>query len=392
MRKVYAVLCALPLLAGCAMIDTYPAIIPSVEGSEVPNGVRVEQASGSYFLAKHLLRVAVSVQGAKKTLIVTPVAVQDRSTLMQIGFNLSPLSDDDVTVKTSDGLLKSIEAKAVDKTGDIIVEIAKAVGYFRGALAPDGGVVATVLEFDPFDFQQARQVNAMLTRKFGSCVEVEIFENTWTPGCGRMSIGTPAAEPPPSGVFAPRVPGVYYRRPLNHRVHVVENGRTSELKSYALANLAPVFRLDIERTAFVTRQTKIDFKDGAPESVQVVKESEALAVAKLPVRVVEAYVGGAVDAITNRKKLVDAQTDYVKSESAYLDALTGKIKSAQSLQAAFPTPTLPTNASAGKSLLSGPAGLQVNPVAPLNAIPFECTNAGYDTLEKCRAAAIVPNR
>jgi hypothetical protein len=243
--------------------------------------------------------------------------------------NLSPFSDDDIKIETTnDGLLKQITAIATDRTSEIIQTLAKVV-YSPLLRAAAGTETKTffVGEFDPFSYSQAAEVNHVLKSKFGgSCVEVELTPGLWSPGCSKGSLSTPRTRKyEREDVIADLVvpgPGIYYRRPIAHRVHIVERGQSRSITSQQLANAAPLLRLDIDRTAFVVRKTTVIFNAGAPTSVWVVKPSEALELVKFPLSVAAAIIDSQVEALTKRQALIDAESKYLQSLAAKEDSTT----------------------------------------------------------------------
>lgn len=321
---------ALCALSACAMITTYPSDSASIKTAQ--------QASGSYFLAKHVVRVTVAGAGAATKFGISVVAVQDEPAQLHIGMNLSAFSDDDITVSYEAGLLKQVTAKAADKTGDIFLELAK-IPFREGEGLPLSDVT---YDFDPFDYDQALETNKILVQMYDRCVTVELEPNLWSPGCFPNSGAAPKrpakvgfagvvgirprerARRRPDVPYREWGPGIYYRRPTAHRVMVVERGNGPvQLKHYLFANEAPVYRVDIERTSFVTRETKITFKDGAVESIQVTKPSEALAIAKLPLAIINAAIAAPVDGLSKHRDvqkaqadLYDAQAKRIQSEAA----------------------------------------------------------------------------
>jgi hypothetical protein len=302
-------------LTGCTMISSYP-----VEKGQLASP---GQAAGSYFLAKHILRVTVVQAGAKANLTVESAAVQDRTALIQTGFDLSPASEDDITVTYQAGLLASVTASAKDKTGEILTEIAKIAGSFRETKAP--AAPGKVYEFDPFIPSEAAQTNAILWAKYRSCVEVEIEPGLWSPGCGKLAMGRTASWDSETRLSsAPDaagdgLSGLYYRRSLDHRVHVVENGSTTQVNTYKFANAAPVFRVDIKRTLFVERRTELVFAGGELTSIHVNKPSEGLALAQLPLAIAKAYMNAPVSALSNHQAV---QTSEANLNTARAAAIT----------------------------------------------------------------------
>lgn len=301
------------LISGCNVVSSY-----RVAGTDAK--APRSNASGSYFLPKHLLVVTATSEGVS----VDTKAVQDRTTLLQVGLNLSGFSHDTITVAYADGLLSKVTSIADDKTAEIIKELAKAAGRFR-SVSGDADKTPLVVEFDPFDPQEALAANRIIGKRFkGSCVEVELLPGMWSEGCGRHSLGWDNDTlPDPQDIrvkLRAEEPGIYYKRSLDHRVHVVFNNRTTGLSTETFANIAPIFRVDINRTVFVKRKTVIDFEDGELTSVMVDKPSEVLAVAQLPVSIANAYISGVVDAFTQRKSVQKARADLLSQQAATLKA------------------------------------------------------------------------
>lgn len=338
------------------------------------------QNAGSYFLPKHLLRVTVRGTEKQYSISTTTVATSDPPTLTQVGYELSGFSHDDIKVDFDDnGLLKAVASTASDKTADIIVEIAKTIGAFREG-SQEKPVIASY-DFDPFDPRAASDANARLGRRFKrSCVEVELAPNVWSAGCRASSKSIRAAAAAVTAdelrTLPPKAPGVYYRRPINHRVHIIEAGKSKEMTTRQFANAAPIFRIDVDRTAFVERKTTLAFKDGVPTSVQVVKPSEVLELVKSPLKVVNAAISAPVDAITERKKLVTAQAGLYEEQAKLLEAerklkvaVASSSTASELRQAALP------GISADRSAALSPSALKL------------CENIGIDPLN-CSGALL----
>jgi hypothetical protein len=345
-------------LAGCAMIETYPTYLA--------NGSPSIQTGGSYFLAKHVLTVTVVGPASAPSVNVGIKASPDRRQLLDTGMRLSPLSDDDITVEIgNDGLLTKITSIANDRTGDIIQAVVKAVYSPLLRAAADETPPPTLFEgeFDPFDWQHASEINHLLMAKFRSCIEVEIEPGVWSPGCGRYSLSSTSRKaenvPVVDELTAP-VQGIYYRRPILHRVHIVAGGRTRSLTSQLFANTSPILRLDIDRTLFVKRETTIVFSQGSPTSVHVVKPSEGLAIAQLPLTVATAAIDAPIEGLTKRQALVTAETNY-------LDAQAGQIDAQTKLQSSLNRQVQQTGTVVGADPVSG--GQRLAPAGGLRVVP-----------------------
>jgi hypothetical protein len=198
-----------------------------------------------------------------------------------------------------------------------------------------------------------------------------------------MSIGpavaTAADSDQATRVLRPRESGIYYRRPVAHRVHVVEQSKSKEITARPFANNAPIFRIDIERTAFVKRGTTIDFVDGAPNSVTVVKDSEALAIAQLPIAIMNAVITGATDAVTQQSKLQTARADLFTARKKRLDAETEWINAITAQGKA--TNSVGTNRAG--DILSPPAIRSGAPPAATVLTPEQCRNLRIEDPEIC---------
>lgn len=310
---------AVAVVAGCSTVSSY-----RVDGSDAR--VPGSNNAGSYFLAKHVLKVTV----ANEVISVASVPVADKSAMIQVGFNLSAFADDDIKIEYSTGgLLKEIGSINNDKTGEVLKEVAGGVGTFRNMpSALNGSVKVSEFTFDPFNAKEAQRVNQLLARAVGpgTCVSVEILQDVWSPGCALNPFqdGTAPGFAHPQGldikrVLGPVEPGIYYRRPLDHRVFVSRRGQSFETKLLKFANFAPVLRLDVTRTMFVKRETTIAFDDaGALTSVQVKKPSEALAIASLPAVLVGAYIDAIVKGFTRQKDVQLARAELYKQQAATL--------------------------------------------------------------------------
>lgn len=354
-------------LSGCSAIESYP---PDIQSKEKPS-----QVAATYYLAKQLVQVVVttnkiysgtSVLSTDRKMETSVITVPDERSPMQLAFQLSAFADDNIKVDYENGLLKQISSVNVDRTGDIAIALAQDLALLR-----EGPVTTTdsrTFTFDPYDAEDARRQNKLMQDVFGSktCVEVEIEPGVWSPGCPKsLRYGGSEAtgqhrSPTPSFALgqAEKIPGIWYRRALPRRVHGVLEGNQYSVAQLLFANAGPIYRVDIDRTAFVTRETQISFANGEPTSVSVKKESEALAVAKLPVSIVSAYVGSLVDAFTRRENVQKARASYYNAYASRLNADVALLKAKSEHGEAF---------AGGDGLRSGssdPACQLVYPLEP----------------------------
>lgn len=341
------------LVGGCSgpMVMSYPTLGNST--NVVPSEAK---SGGTYFLAKHHLTVTVTRQvryvdqdsktfpeGKDKLQIgvtdpplinVAIKAVPDRSQLIETGLLLSPNSDDTLLIAVDkSGLLTGITANADDKSALILESVVKSV-YSPLLRSGREGETQTLFvgEFDPFNPRESSEINRYLYKRFQGCIEVEVEPGLWSPGCPtRYSLNRNRSVVVPVAKITVPAPGVYYRRPFSHRIHIVSGGQTRKITQDNFANSSPLFRLDIDRTAFTKRDTTIVFKNGVPTSVQVTKPSEAAEMARLPLTIAAAPLKAVADAMETRQGVYTAQANLYNSQIQALQSaksvydLTGQV-------------------------------------------------------------------
>ncbi len=292
-------------------------------------------------------------------------SVSDGRYLMNLGFNLSPTSNDDIEVKFSEGgLLNEITASADDKTKDIILNLTKAIfssARFIASEQADGlGVLPTKLlqvAFDPFNEEETYAANKQLSR-FGYCVAfAQDPRNPEPENCPLNARGghghhdwhasthhgykeRPKDKVPVTGE------GVYFRQPVEHKIQVFQKnpphckGWCARWDGYAaFANEGALLRVDIDRTIFVKRETAVKFgPEGVPTSVRVKKPSELLAASTLPLEITKVIIEAPLEAITSKTTVVKAQQGYIseqakllKAQTDYIDQINARLKAGQPL-------------------------------------------------------------
>lgn len=336
MFSKYSLLFALCVLPGCSAIDSYA---PDTQSKGAPS-----QVAGTYYLAKQLVQVVITTTNiySGTTVISTDpkmetsvITVPDERSPMQLAFQLSAFADDNIKVDYENGLLKQISSVNIDRSGDIAIALSQDLALLREA--PITSADTRTFTFDPYDAEDAKRQNELMQKAMGSketCVEVEIKPGVWSAGCpesvryGGSTATGPEVSPMSSFALgqAEKIPGIWYRRAMPRRVHAVLKGKQYSLSQLLFANAGPIYRVDIDRTAFVTRETQISFTAGEPTSVSVKKESEALAIAKLPVSIVSAYVGSLVDAFTRRANVQTARASYYNAYASRLNADVALLK------------------------------------------------------------------
>ena len=347
LRILIGALCALSL-AGCSMVTSYNTAL-------LPDGGEPSQGGGGYHLPKHIL-IATVIQSAKGPPDITLVrkSIADPLYPMNVGFKLSPTSDDDIQITYQDGLITKITASADDKTKEVIENLTKSIVASFGRSGADGsddilGLQTKVLQvaFDPFDENELARSNEQLMR-LGFCLA--FAPDSRNPEAWGCPTSTQRREythrdRSPSPVQIRQMgEGLFFRQPAEHKIQLFQR-HGPRCKNWCLrwegyaafANAGPLLRIDVDRTLFVKRETIVQFgAEGVPTDVHVKKPSEAVVAANIPLVVTKAILAAPAEAFTSattttdaQKKYIDSQKSLLDSQTQYVDAINTRLKNGQ---------------------------------------------------------------
>ncbi len=262
--------------------------------------------------------------------------------------NNSPLRDDELKIKTTQtGLLTSTEVTSSDRTGDIAVEISKAIAMFGIGIPTSvptqysllsqkkvGTCYPSILKHDQIvDFGSSADIQIIFKDSSGFPVKNKNGEYVVPPSL-KLTIDTPRktelgsiydtdaelkeASYPLKGHY-----GILYRRDTTYLTNLwatidgVDTIVTSE--QISMPNLSPVTLVPFEYLSLVTTKNNAAFENGMLVSYDTNRPSSALALANLPARVAEGYINAltnflqlkfnysskAIDAVNKEKELAD---------------------------------------------------------------------------------------
>jgi hypothetical protein len=216
--------------------------------------------------------------------------VPDPTHIYSIDFITSITSADDIEVEQdSNGFLKKIAAKGEDKTGDIVRTIAKTVMTLVSGVPATTTTrslkllpVAFKAVLDPTEPDQVAAFNRGV-QKYGLRISVEIANSPSQPA---IVIG--------DGRGSQCSSGICYRIPIPWimRVYSTQSG-IEQLQSahiLMLENKSPTIEVNVDRSAFTTRETTLSFTDGVLVGSHIKKGSEALEVVSIPFDIANAVV------------------------------------------------------------------------------------------------------
>lgn len=290
---------------------------------------------------------------------ITPLALEpDTNHPFLLKLNHSPLRDDELKIKTTQsGLLTSTDVTSTDRTGDIAVEIAKAVAMFgvrfpAQALSPKPHVkmpgedkkekqpseepkkcYSSIMKHDEivdFSLVAKKLIDITFRDSSGFAVNKDLYllppdlkMKIVTPGSAKdlKSIyetdeGLGRASYPLKGHY-----GILYRRDVTYLANLIKDDTNTIVanQQISMPNLSPVTLVPFEYLSLVTTKNNAAFENGMLISYDTNQPSSALALANLPARVAEGYINAltnflqlkfnysskAIDSISKEKELID---------------------------------------------------------------------------------------
>jgi hypothetical protein len=240
------------------------------------------------------------------------------------------LSADSYRVSVNNGLLTTIASTNADKTGDVLIDLAK-IGVESFKLAsgvPSFGPrlrQATNtppkefdLTFDPTDeneFLAASNTlkSAELTLTIAN--SIPNFGKGWT----KLDVCKKSSDKEFDGFF--------YRPALPYTVSIKNTDESVIMKTVFLPNEAPIVSYSPQRSPMVERVTSISLENGILKEVYVSKPSSIQAGVKVPLTVLQSVIALPTDLIqlklnysTADKNLADAQKNELDAMRGLLDA------------------------------------------------------------------------
>ena len=322
-----------------------------------------------YSLPKASIKVKLSEKNeVLRVTMEQPTLGADPEHTYLLRYKTSPFASDkfDIEVDSNTGLLKKIDMTADDKTGDIIVEIAKAV--VAESSETDGETVLDERIVDPTNKSEldtvSKAFNAIGLEKTGKNPEIVLFSKNPT-----------VANSPKADCSI----GVCYRQTMPYIVGF-SFGKTIHYETQVnLPNNAPAIPISLDRTLFVSRKNTLEFENGILKKGSLEKPSEGLEVAKLPITVMKGILSAPAEIFNQQKALNEAQGSLIDSEKTLQEKLAAKTKESSENDKSLP---LLTGTSQGRINIKQspiPNGVQ-NPINGGTGIPGQIDPGSLGTL------------
>ncbi len=319
-------------LAACAVVSSEVLAPGSTAGNQ--------RGAVTYALPTGLADITLFVKNdaAEYRLFVSELYVADPNKRFVMDYKPLPNYQDDITIKVrSNLLLESIRTDTEDKTGEIIVALAKAARELRFQSAPVGDDFKKVanIKIDPTEPAQVARAAAFLSSKVrtssqaryaASCTDAAARKTRLCRTYARYgSAGSPdivelVVEPPAAldaqAVAADCSVGLCYRVKEPYIVkHTIDGVRQATIVQ--LPNKSPLIELDVSRAFFVKKVQTINFdSNGFLTSASFDKKSELKAIASLPLQVVTAISS----TLPIRYTIQERQNSLAEAQLASLDA------------------------------------------------------------------------
>ncbi|NYJ13034.1 hypothetical protein GGI64_004115 [Rhizobium leguminosarum] len=344
---------------------------------------RCDSALGSYSLPISTIKITVTqmykgtspVDGALLNVSAPePHPDRDPKHLFCLDFLENGFSDDTVTVAysgstkvnqteapsmtASTGMLSVIASKSIDRTGDVIRNLIRAIFILAsrdvsfGRTQPTGAevpVIMTQQSVNPFDLQAMAALNRSL-HDYGYCLTFGNYTYNTSrlkpdDYCNNPSISLPADARPPlleaaesQQYLVKQFPvGIFYRprQPYSMFVYVRDDpGRgpweLRKIDTVMLENLSPILVLKVNRTIFAEYRTVLAFDRGNLVDVCIGKGSEVAGALQIPLDIIYGIVSlpsaAIVKEIGNKRstqELLDAQKELLTLQNSILKAQPG---------------------------------------------------------------------
>lgn len=264
-------------------------------------------------------------------LIDPPTAVPDTNHRYLLKFKHSILSEDDYTATTdASGLLVGITSITDDKSLEILKKIAELVKEIAKLSVQVEAVPGLVFEGDidpsPNGVGQAKLIEILgkykATIKFDPVTKVAQDANAKiTPAVADCSVG------------------ICYR-PLDEflvTMTLPQQGISVFKQMHLFApNSASMVAVAIDRAAFVKRETRMTFVNGALTELKDKTPSEVLALVTAPIEIVKTVASIPKDILTLRTERVNDESGLLRAEAAKIRAEADLIKALQELKNSQP--------------------------------------------------------
>ncbi len=341
---VLGLILVFPLVAACNSISSYEEFGPDARGV----------SSMAYMLPKAVVPIQLKEKdGRFKIVAQTPKYHGDPRHLYYLAYRPSVLASDELEATVeANGLLKTVNMTADDKTGQVLIDLAKSLGslstFAKENNLVDGMDIIDSVDVDPSDPDLVHTAEKALTGALRHrirdrlrvtcnstsasdaplCDEYQALnENRPTVKLGFFPQYDSYQEHEPDCTI-----GVCFRLPIPYRITAgVSVGGDATVSSaiVALPNDGPIIATDFSRALFVQKVTNASFTNGVLTSLSVTKPSEAAGAVALPSQIIAAFFSGITETFGNRNAALQARISYAEKLKEFEQSKADKESSLQ---------------------------------------------------------------
>ena len=327
MRRAFtmsALLLAAAMAGGCTQ-----RLVISQPIETAPDAGDDERGGLVYSLPMTVIAVAGAQDKSTNavTYTVTPAILPDPSARYRLKYGPSGFTDDDLNLGTdTNGLLTSTKANATDRTGDIIVAIAKIAGASM-QLAPSALTKETA---EMYPFTVIFTVDELLKpggNELPDKTTIEV-DNQWALPQAEVTGAAPSCS------FS-----VCFRRVFPIKASIFRANRKATDKprfqfAFVAVNPHQTEGIDLKTASLVTRQNSVTFTSGLIQTVVINQQSTVLAIASLPLTVLKAILSVPAELLTLKVTNVNAQGNLVQGQANLLTQMKALIDAQEGLDKA----------------------------------------------------------
>lgn len=319
-----------------------------------------------------------------------PVYVADPKQTYLLRYSRHAGSKDklNIGIDPQTSLLTSVGGEAEDQTAQVIVAVAKVaggLGKMEGAVEPGAERQVFYQDvFDPANQQEITALNAAINSVLTTTVKNSIA------GCAAGAKPEAAAKCPlrngtPGGDISLDIKyepfalattpddcgiGICTREPRPAVLSVKQAGVPVGAGLFNMPNGSAVVPIDLSRASFVKATHQITLQNGLVASRESSKESEALAIANIPLDILKGIFSAPTELIQLKVNYTNAQKDLLTAQKDKLDAEKARLEAEKQLvEAKNPDGTPKTESDiAGMPAAPGPPAAPAPPTLLMKVV------------------------
>jgi hypothetical protein len=305
----------------------------------------------------------------KRELVISigePVYVPDERHKYVIEYIPSAFSDDNVQLRTdTQGLLQSIDTDATDRTGAVLIKLAELAGeatklftVLKSVPGDEGtAAVCTIPDYsletyldvsaeakEPYSLQELQQLLANWGGDGADATKRPGIAIAFSPNKDDRKVldaqnQKKPTEDLPSATADAAGNGLLFRQNQPYRLDVQLSSNEAckisgrkVLHRFAAPNDAPIYSVDTSRAPFVQKKVKYVVQNGMLTELQVVKPSEVLGAASIPVDLAKKIASIPAELLTFKLVQIQAENNLTAAEIEQIKNAIELLKQKQALE------------------------------------------------------------